>query len=358
MDERVMQFRVGVMVLATLIITAILVLLFGNMPPLVGGGGHIIRVLTRGASSVTTSTQVYKSGVRIGRVIEKPAFTEDGRVVIVARIEHGLERELYDNDRCEITLSSFGDAKLEFTAGGVDRGNPIKSDHIFQGEPSLPPMQMVDELRADLHKVTDSVRETSGELNKVARKVSDILDANQGRITRMIEHADTTMTAIETVAQSANSLLADPEVKESFKKTLREAPDLLHEVRNAAMKMTESFISFDHSLQDIRGLTAPLRERGTKILDHVDSTMQDLNMITGRLSKITEDIDSGRGTLGLLIKDPDLYKHLDCAAANVDQMVHDLRPVIADFRVFSDKVARHPETLGVRGAIERRPGIK
>jgi phospholipid/cholesterol/gamma-HCH transport system ATP-binding protein len=34
MDERVMQFRVGVMVVATLIITAILVLLFGEVPSL------------------------------------------------------------------------------------------------------------------------------------------------------------------------------------------------------------------------------------------------------------------------------------------------------------------------------------
>ena len=37
MDERVMQFRVGVTVLATLIITAILVLIFGQMSMFTGG---------------------------------------------------------------------------------------------------------------------------------------------------------------------------------------------------------------------------------------------------------------------------------------------------------------------------------
>ena len=35
MDERVMQFRVGVMVLATLIITAILLVMFGKLPSLI-----------------------------------------------------------------------------------------------------------------------------------------------------------------------------------------------------------------------------------------------------------------------------------------------------------------------------------
>ena len=36
MDERIMQFRVGVMVLATLIVTAILLVMFGKLPTLIG----------------------------------------------------------------------------------------------------------------------------------------------------------------------------------------------------------------------------------------------------------------------------------------------------------------------------------
>jgi hypothetical protein len=32
--------------------------------------------------------------------------------------------------------------------------------------------------------------------------------------------------------------------------------------------------------------------------------------------------------------------------------------VVRDARVFSDKIARHPELLGVRGAIQRNPGTK
>ena len=36
MDERVMQFRVGVMFLATLLITGILLVMFGKLPKLIG----------------------------------------------------------------------------------------------------------------------------------------------------------------------------------------------------------------------------------------------------------------------------------------------------------------------------------
>ena len=35
-----------------------------------------------------------------------------------------------------------------------------------------------------------------------------------------------------------------------------------------------------------------------------------------------------------------------------------LPPIVNDARVFTDKIARHPEVLGVRGAIKKSPGIK
>jgi phospholipid/cholesterol/gamma-HCH transport system substrate-binding protein len=46
------------------------------------------------------------------------------------------------------------------------------------------------------------------------------------------------------------------------------------------------------------------------------------------------------------------------AAKNIDELTRQLKPILDDARVFSDKIARHPESLGVRGVIDRKPGIK
>ena len=43
---------------------------------------------------------------------------------------------------------------------------------------------------------------------------------------------------------------------------------------------------------------------------------------------------------------------------NVRKLTQELRPIVDDVRVFTDKIARHPEQLGVRGALDRRPGLK
>ena len=71
MDERVMQFRVGVMFLATLIITGILLVMFGKLPRL-HRRNYPVQVRFDDAGGVTKDTPVRKSGILIGRVERRP----------------------------------------------------------------------------------------------------------------------------------------------------------------------------------------------------------------------------------------------------------------------------------------------
>ena len=62
-----MQFRVGVMIFATLLITGILVAMFGRLPSLFHGK-YKVHVVFEEAPGVTVYTPVRKSGIRIGQV--------------------------------------------------------------------------------------------------------------------------------------------------------------------------------------------------------------------------------------------------------------------------------------------------
>jgi phospholipid/cholesterol/gamma-HCH transport system substrate-binding protein len=62
--------------------------------------------------------------------------------------------------------------------------------------------------------------------------------------------------------------------------------------------------------------------------------------------------------VGQLVNNPELYNNVNNAVLQVNTLIKELRPIINDARVFTDKIARHPETLGVRGALERNAGIK
>ena len=67
MNDRVMQFRVGVVVLATAIITGILIVLFGDLPSLVQAT-YPLKMSFSDARGVADGTPVRKNGILVGRV--------------------------------------------------------------------------------------------------------------------------------------------------------------------------------------------------------------------------------------------------------------------------------------------------
>ena len=85
MDERVLQFRVGVVVLASAIVAAILVMLVGAIPnPL--QSKYTLYVGFPTAPGVSVDTPIRKDGVLIGRVAGVKLLDEGG-VVVTLRID-------------------------------------------------------------------------------------------------------------------------------------------------------------------------------------------------------------------------------------------------------------------------------
>src|SRR5689334_4742946 len=98
MDERIVAFRVGVMVLATMLLAAILTLLFGDIPSLTQGT-YTIHIKFKDAPGVGEATPVRKSGILIGRVTHVD-FADDGQVLVSAAIEGN--RPLQRNEVCYV----------------------------------------------------------------------------------------------------------------------------------------------------------------------------------------------------------------------------------------------------------------
>lgn len=66
-------------------------------------------------------------------------------------------------------------------------------------------------------------------------------------------------------------------------------------------------------------------------------------------------LNSGQGTIGQLVHNPELYQNLNRAAQNIEDLSRQLRLIVNDARVAVDKVARNPRMLGVH---RRTSGIK
>ena len=109
MTDRVMQFRVGVMVLATAIIAGILVVLFGDLPSLVQAT-YPLKMSFNDARGVAGGTPVRKNGILVGRVTSV-MLDERGGVSVVADIDSYVP--IYRDEVARISSTILGDAEIQ-----------------------------------------------------------------------------------------------------------------------------------------------------------------------------------------------------------------------------------------------------
>lgn len=356
MDERVVQFRVGLMVLATFISLAILILLFGESRS-IWKGGYTILVQFADAPGVTENTPIKKSGILIGRVT-KVELREEGGVLVTARIEE--DKVLRHNEVCRITSSFLGDSVLHFVSS--DRkslsASVVKPGETLQGTAYDDPIQVIANLQGRLSDAIGSVARTSDELGSFVGRLNGMFKGNEDRINRIVVQAEETTGLLQQAMRNTNEIFSDTETRAKIKDSIQQAPQLLRDTRQAIAQMNQTFASADKMIRNLDQFSGAMGEQGQVVFAQLASSAKKMDRLMDDLVLLTGTINSGKGTLGKLLNDPELYQDLTRTANNVEELTRQIRPILSDVRVFTDKIARHPEKLGVRGAMERDQGTK
>lgn len=356
MDDRVIQFRVGVMILATLIIAVILVLLFGERPALFGRW-KTIYIKFPDATGVSKDTPIRKSGILIGRV-QTVELLPEGGALVTARIE--ADKPVFQSDLCKITTTLLGDSVIHFVESGrkdLPR-EPIEDGATLQGVTAADPIQVIANLQERLSGAIGSVARTSDELGQVVRQVGDLLKTNQQKINRILTQADETSGMLKETVRSVNDVFAEPGTRTRIKQSLEDLPRLIQESRQTMAQVNTMMASFDKNLRNLERFTGPLGDRGAETVERLGQSAARLDDLLKELVDLTKAINSTEGSLGRLIHEPELYDNLNRTVRNAEEVSRRLRPIVEDVRVFTDQIARHPEKLGVRGAVQPSLGTK
>lgn len=356
MDERLMQFRIGVMVLASILIAAILLVTFGEwrwpFP-----AEYTIYIRFPEAPGVAARSPLRKSGIVIGHVTNVE-LTPEGTVLVRARVERRYT--LRRNEVCRLNRAILGDSTLEISLSPDPNApaDPLQEGDIMEGIVPPDPIIILTNLQERLVSAITSVNQTANDLGDTVRSVNRILTDNQQQIKDLLANANKTVTLAQETVANANDIVGDPELKQRLKDTLARIPQVVDDLRTTLDEANQTVRVARENLENIRGVTGPLAENGSAMVKRLDTSLQNLERVTSQLAEFGETLNREDSTLGRLVRDPSLYQKLDRTMSNVQQLTQDLRPVISDLRVFSDKIARHPELLGVRGALERQAGTK
>jgi len=355
MNERKMQFRVGVVVLSSLIIVAILLMMF-NEPRALMRGQYSLKVRFPQAPGVTKNTPVRKSGILIGRV-SRVDLDDDGAIVT---LNIDGDRKLRHNEVFSIATSLLGDSVVNVTPSIDPRADdsPIKDGETLDGMVAPDPIQVVGNLEKSLSTAIDSVAKTSSELGDVVQRVGGMLEKNESTIDSIFQRLDRSLEIIEKTAANANDVIDDQETRQQLKEAIAQFPEVLRETRETIGKMGNSLELVEQNLEDIQQFTRPLGQRGESLVSRMDRGADKLDQLMGEMLSFSRALNNKQGSLGQLVHNPELYQSLNRAAQNIEEISGQLRPIVKDVRVFTDKIARHPESLGIRGALQRSSGIK
>ncbi len=357
MDERVVQFRVGVVMIATVIIIAILILMFGEAPTLVRRQ-YTVYIKLPSAPGVEVDTPVRKSGITIGRV-EQVGFDDDGQVVVTASIDRN--RKLWQNEEVRVTTTLLGDASLEFArVDDPERARLLIEDgDTVTGRVPTDPIELLTRLEDNIEKTVDSVGSAGQQVASLAERVNRLLEGvDEDQFKAVLERSHAALEGIARTTDALDHIIGDPDVQDQLRRGIADLPDVLSQARSAMEGIESAVQMASRNLHNLEGFTEPLGEKGPRLVEKVDSSLDSLDAVLEEVLTFAETLNSSEGTINQLTKNPELYDNLNRAVRNIEGITRQLKPIVDDVRIFSDKIARDPGRLGVSGALRRRTGIK
>src|SRR5262249_35180539 len=113
MNEQGVRFRIGVFVLTSIILLAVLIILFGRFPTMFKGPSHRYYVKFQYAPGVSVNTPVRRSGVRIGQVEKLEWDDAPGESLVTVVIDP--PHVLYADDTPTLVHGALsGDTSIDF----------------------------------------------------------------------------------------------------------------------------------------------------------------------------------------------------------------------------------------------------
>ena len=360
MTERQLQFRVGLVVIVAAACAAAMVFQFGEFQSL-WQRPVTVAVHFSSAAGVQPGGPVEMNGVTVGRVREVSIDRRRGGVRVVIDLERRFR--ICTDASPSLARSLFGDTTVEFTAGG--RGRPLRSGDLLRGETPVDPMQLVARLDEQLRTTMTSLESTSQQWSQVAENINGLVGGRRGELERAfsqsadaLQQFSVTMQTANSLFSSANQVLGDPRQQQNLRKSLDALPTLVGETESTLKAVRKTVLTVNSNLENLQGVTDPLAARGGSIVGRLDKTLGNMESLTRDLSRFARVVNTPDGSLERLAKDPSLYRNLNDSATSLAVLLRNLAPVMRDLRIFSDKVARHPELLGVKGAIRGSAGVK
>jgi len=325
-DEKQLEFKVGAMILIALALLVTFILILGDWTLT---ERSTVDVYFQNPGGLSAGAAVKVAGRKVGIISEMTFLGQDGPIhpvsqrpaLVRTRVE--IDADVYEALRRDVkfyitTKGMLGDPFLEIDPGVSPQ--KLKSDApVFGTDPPRLDLFLADaaELVKGLNRLlatnADSIDKLIGTSARLLVAVEDLIDDDAGtgevtRISRITGGIESLVSETRTLVKGAQEkFVDDPSVERSLDnleslsgKLNREIGPLLKDVRES--------LAVVERLGDTIG---PKEQRSIKeSLSKLDSIAMRADRTMGKVEGMVDEIRTGKGTVGQLLSDEEIYDDL------------------------------------------------
>src|SRR3989442_761568 len=239
MDERILKFRVGIVVLTAIIVAGILIIQFGELQ-LPGTSKYTIYIDFQQAPGITVGTPVRGNGISIGRVRNVERLK--GYVQVTADIDG--RQKIQESEVCRITQATvLGDPVIEFLPrGDYDDKIPIlENGSEIEGDVVGNPLEIAGQIKDELRDAARSLRDAGHEMKLAARNVNAAIAGTEGDMPRLVQKMERALDQSYKTLGTIDSLFGDEELKKGLKQSLKDLPEMFDKTKTVLDRANTTF---------------------------------------------------------------------------------------------------------------------
>ena len=236
-------------------------------------------------TGLSASSPVYCNGVKVGTV-ESINYDYSRPDNIVAVLGLDADMQLPQGTSAEIASDLLGNVRLELKLGEATAARLAVGDTILGGQ-------------------------QTGLMSKAAGMVPQI---------------EQMLPKLDSILASVNALLADPTISRS----LHNIEDITAGLTTTAAGLNQLTVSLNRQLPVLMSRADGVKANAdtlTRSLNDMDlaATMAKVDRTLQNVEQMTAKLNSKEGTLGLLMRDAELYNNLNATMAHADSLMIDLK---------------------------------
>jgi len=249
---------------------------------------------------LAVSNPVLVNGFKIGRV-SKTTLLDNGKIRTEFKIED--DYNIPSNTIARISNDGFlGGKVIVFDLGNSKTyardGDPLQSDVQANLLQKVEPLQK---------KVEDLVVKLDSVLSAVNTALDDEFQRDFKTSLRSISKS---LKNVETITSDVEDLMGSERVR--LAKIMQNLESITNNFKNNSSRI-------NHIVANLDNLSSDLSKTEIK------ATVDNANQAMKNVLAITDKINKGEGSIGLLVNDDKLYNNLSNASDNLDQLVNDLK---------------------------------